>query len=88
MPSVTTCCSTTQPIINFSSGFGCHAQGPVDQENINPNRRVKRQKESKSLRQTLKRCRGNQGFETSFLSVEVDTQLSVSDDAMQSRSSS
>uniref|UniRef100_A0A803P9C5 Reverse transcriptase n=1 Tax=Cannabis sativa TaxID=3483 RepID=A0A803P9C5_CANSA len=61
MPFIPNSTSTTQLII---SGC-CHAQGLVDQENVNPNCRVKRQKESKSLRQTLKRCRGSQGLDTS-----------------------
>ncbi|KAF4375562.1 hypothetical protein G4B88_022209 [Cannabis sativa] len=43
----------------------------MDQENLNPNRQFKRQFDPISLRQTLKRCRGNQVTAPSTLSAGV-----------------
>uniref|UniRef100_A0A803Q103 CCHC-type domain-containing protein n=1 Tax=Cannabis sativa TaxID=3483 RepID=A0A803Q103_CANSA len=102
VPFTTPLYSTSQSIVNPTTGLHSSTQSSLDQENIHPNRQFKRHNDSKSLRQFLKRCRGNHVPQASPLSVEVDSIHSVSDAssdsdeiidnaaviAMQSRSSS
>uniref|UniRef100_A0A803PRI8 Reverse transcriptase domain-containing protein n=1 Tax=Cannabis sativa TaxID=3483 RepID=A0A803PRI8_CANSA len=57
----------------------------LEKENFNPNVQSKRQNESLSLRQTLKRCRGTTTTDfTSTLSVEKNDHLHVSNNFMDS----
>uniref|UniRef100_A0A803NTN1 Zinc knuckle CX2CX4HX4C domain-containing protein n=1 Tax=Cannabis sativa TaxID=3483 RepID=A0A803NTN1_CANSA len=61
------------------------AVSKLEKENFNPNVQSKRQNESLSLRQTLKRCRGTTTTDfTSTLSVEKNDHLHVSNDFMDS----
>uniref|UniRef100_A0A803QLL0 CCHC-type domain-containing protein n=1 Tax=Cannabis sativa TaxID=3483 RepID=A0A803QLL0_CANSA len=79
VPVTTPLYSTSQSIVNPTTGLHSSTQSSLDQENIHPNRQFKRHNDSKSLRQFLKRCRGNHVPQASPLSVEVDSIHSVSD---------
>lgn len=69
---------------NPKSIITASAEPHIGKENLSPNRLSKRTSESLSLRQTLKRCRGNQAQFMSSLSGDTESHFDVSIDNMDS----
>uniref|UniRef100_A0A803QIB5 Zinc knuckle CX2CX4HX4C domain-containing protein n=1 Tax=Cannabis sativa TaxID=3483 RepID=A0A803QIB5_CANSA len=74
----------TQLYTNQKPSVSSSGEKQVGKENLSPNRIIKRSSEGINLRQTLKRCRGNQPLFISPMSEENELHMDVSIDEMDS----